>query len=75
MYIFCKKYGILIGGSAGGVLFKSLEDINKKSGSGNAVILLCDGGEKYLNNIFNPEWMEKNKLKDQNVEERLKEWI
>lgn len=72
---FAKKYGILIGGSAGGVLFKSLEDINRKTGSGNAVILLCDGGEKYLNNIFNPEWMKKNKLKDQNVEERLKEWI
>ena len=72
---FAKKYGVLIGGSAGGVLFKSLEDINNKNGSGNAVILLCDGGEKYLNNVFNQEWMQKNQLIDQNVEEKLKQWI
>ncbi|MDR1300763.1 MAG: cysteine synthase family protein [Candidatus Nomurabacteria bacterium] len=72
---FAKKYGILIGGSAGGVLFKALEDINKKSSSGNAVVLLCDGGEKYLNNIFNNEWMTRNNLLDMTIEEKIKEWI
>lgn len=72
---FARKYGVLIGGSAGGVLFKALEDINNKNDSGNAVILLCDGGEKYLNNVFNQEWMEKNHLIDYGVEEKLKQWI
>lgn len=68
---FAKKYGLLIGGSAGGVLFKALEDINKKTGSGNAVVLLCDGGEKYLNNIFNDDFMIKNELIDLGVEDKL----
>ena len=72
---FAKKYGILIGGSSGGVIFKALEDINKKSGQGNAVILVCDGGEKYLNNVFNDEWMEKNNLIDHDVEIKIREWI
>ena len=72
---FARKYGLLIGGSAGGVLYKSLEDINKKKGSGNAVILLCDGGEKYLNNIFNDDWMQENKLFDDEIEKKLDEWI
>ena len=72
---FAKKYGLLIGGSAGGVLFKGLEDINKKSGGGNAVILLCDGGEKYLNNIYNDDWMMKKKLFDCKIEKSLREWI
>lgn len=72
---FAKNYALLIGGSAGGVIFKALEDINKKTGSGNAVILLCDGGEKYLNNVFNDEWMKKNGLIDENVEELLSEWV
>ncbi len=70
-----RKYALLIGGSAGGVLYKALEDLNKKSGSGNAIILLCDGGEKYLNNIFNNEWMEKNKLLDESVEINISNWI
>lgn len=72
---FAKKYGLLIGGSAGGVLFKALEDINKKNGSGNAVVLLCDGGEKYLNNIFNDDFMIKNELIDLGVEDKLDKWL
>lgn len=70
-----RRFGLLIGGSAGGVLFKALEDINKKEGSGTAVVLLCDGGEKYLNNVFNDEWMIKNSLIDPSVEKKLEEWI
>ena len=70
-----RRFGLLIGGSAGGVLFKALEDINKKEGSGTAVVLLCDGVEKYLNNVFNDEWMIKNSLIDPSVEKKLEEWI
>lgn len=72
---FAKKFGLLIGGSAGGVLFKALEDINKKAGSGNAVVLLCDGGEKYLNNIFNDEFMINNDLIDSSVDKKLESWV
>jgi cystathionine beta-synthase len=72
---FARKHGLLIGGSAGGVLFKALEDINKKTGSGTAVVLLCDGGEKYLNNIFNDEWMNNNNLIDPSIEKKIEEWI
>ena len=72
---FARRYGLLIGGSAGGVLFKALEDINKKTGTGTAVVLLCDGGEKYLNNVFNDEWMKKNNLIDTTIEKKLEEWL
>ena len=72
---FAKKYGLLIGGSAGGVIYKALEDINNKTGSGNAVILLCDGGEKYLNNVFNDEWMINNNLINEEVAKQLEQWI
>lgn len=72
---FANKYGLLIGGSAGGVIYKALEDINRKTGSGNAVILLCDGGEKYLNNIFNDEWMINNNLINEKVAKQLEQWI
>ena len=57
------------------MLYKALEDINKKSDEGTAVILLCDGGEKYLNNIFNDEWMDKNDLIDIKIEQVVASWI
>lgn len=70
-----KNYGILIGGSGGGVLYKALEDINTKKGSGTAVILLCDGGEKYLDNVFNDEWMRTNNMFDSSVDKSLNDWL
>lgn len=72
---FAKKYGLLIGGSAGGVLYKALEDLNKKDGHGTAVILLCDGGEKYLGNIFNDTWMTEHNLFDNTIEKKLEGFL
>lgn len=70
-----KSLGILIGGSAGGVIFKAIEDIHKKSGKGVAVILTCDGGEKYLDRVFDDDWMRKNDLIDASIEKKLSEWL
>ena len=72
---FARKYGLLIGGSAGGVLYKALEDLNKKSGKGTAVILLCDGGEKYLGNVFNDEWMNDHNLIDNTIEQNIERFL
>lgn len=70
-----KKFALLIGGSSGGVLYKALENISKKKGTGTAVVLLCDGGEKYLNNVFNDNWMNENGLIDEKIEKMIDWWI
>ena len=72
---FAQKYGILVGGSAGGVIYKALEDIQKEHGKGTAVILLCDGGERYLDTIYNNEWMKKNDLLDESIGKKISNWI
>ena len=72
---FARKYGLLIGGSAGGVLYKAIEDLNTKKGAGTAVILLCDGGEKYLGNVFNDDWMKEHNLIDDTVSENLEMFL
>ena len=70
-----KKFGLLIGGSAGGVLYKALEDINQKQGFGTSVILLCDGGERYLDTIFSDVWMSDNRLLDDEISVKLHQWV
>ena len=72
---FAKHFGLLIGGSAGGVLYKALEELNNREGTGTAVVLLCDGGEKYLNNVFNDDWMIKNNLINSEIETNIDKWI
>ena len=72
---FARKFGIMVGGSGGGVIYKALEDLNKKTGEGNAVILLCDGGEKYLDKVFNDDWMQKYNMFDSSIDNNLDSWL
>lgn len=70
-----KNFGILVGGSAGGVIYQALKKLNNSNSGGNAVILVCDGGEKYLDKVFNDNWMMENNLIDENVTRQLEDWL
>lgn len=72
---FAKKYGLLIGGSSGGALYKALEQLYLKKGEGTAVILLCDGGEKYLDTVYNDDWMQQHNLISQDVILNIEKWM
>lgn len=65
---FAKRMGILLGGSAGGVAYKSLELLNQREEQkGSTVAIMPDGGEKYLRSIFNDDWMTRTGLLDSSV--------
>ncbi len=67
--------GILLGGSAGGVLFKAYKYIEPMKREGKAVVIAADGGEKYMSTIFNDEWMRENSLLDHELEKSIAEWF
>ncbi|EMD28640.1 PLP-dependent cysteine synthase family protein [Amycolatopsis azurea] len=66
-----RNFGILIGGSAGGVVYKALERARSVGPETTIVVLVCDGGERYLDTVFNDEWMADNGLFDAQVVDRL----
>ncbi|MDG4764932.1 cysteine synthase family protein [Solwaraspora sp. WMMD406] len=66
-----RNFGILIGGSAGGVVYKALERAQTLGPETTIVVLVCDGGEKYLDTVFNDEWMAAEGLFDARVVDRL----
>jgi cystathionine beta-synthase len=70
-----KRSGLLIGGSTGGALFRTLEIIHESEFSGVAVCNVCDGGEKYLQTIFNDEWMNERHLLDNGIQQQLEKWF
>jgi len=73
---FLAKYkGILVGGSAGGVIYKALEFLRRRDDEGLMVAIVADGGERYLNTIFDDEWMTTRSLIDTATEEQLQQWI
>lgn len=56
-----RHHAIFVGGSAGGVVYRALRYATTAPDS-TTVVLICDGGEKYLDTIFNEEWMSAHNL-------------
>lgn len=55
-----KSEGILCGGSTGGVISAISRYIKYIPNSSNCVFLLADRGERYLDTIYNPDWIRSN---------------
>ncbi|TFI54203.1 cysteine synthase family protein [Mastigocladus laminosus UU774] len=68
-------YGILVGGCAGGVIYQALKLISEASSPGRMLVIVPDGGEKYLDTVFDDAWMIQKNLISPEVEKRLKSWI
>ena len=61
--ILAKKEGILVGGSTGASVITALR-ISKQLGKNKRVVCIAaDSGERYLDTIFNDEWMQERQLK------------
>ncbi|MCV9947666.1 PLP-dependent cysteine synthase family protein [Rhizobium sp. BT-175] len=70
-----RRFGLLIGGSTGGALFRALERVNAPEFHGVAVCNVCDGGEKYLQSIFDDEWLSSRQLLTDQFTEFLTEAV
>ncbi|WP_233962207.1 PLP-dependent cysteine synthase family protein [Pectobacterium versatile] len=70
-----RHYGLLVGGSTGGVIYKALELIYQDRIGGNVVLAIADGGEKYLHTVFNEEWLAARNLIDSGVWHDLDRWL
>lgn len=70
-----RRFGLLVGGSTGGTLYKALELVAEGRIAGNVLVSVADGGEKYLGTIFDDAWMEAKALRDPGIAARLDEWL
>ncbi|ABQ32902.1 MULTISPECIES: PLP-dependent cysteine synthase family protein [Bradyrhizobium] len=70
-----RRYGLLVGGSTGGAIYKALEFIAAGKLSGTVLTPVADGGEKYLGSIFDDDWMAKRNLLDPAVAMQLEAWL
>ena len=55
-----REYGLFLGGSSGTVLYAAkqyIDSLNDKDVS--LVVISPDFGEKYLDTIYNPKWVEE----------------
>lgn len=70
-----RRFGLLVGGSTGGAIYKALELIGKGIIKGNVALVIADGGEKYLHTIFNEEWLKERDLTAPEIWDQLDNWF
>lgn len=66
-----RKKSLLVGGSAGGVIWHALKTLDTLPPDATLVVLVCDGGEKYLDSVFDDDWMRARHLLDDAVAHEL----
>jgi cystathionine beta-synthase len=55
-----RSHGLLIGGSGGGVVYRAACTARRYGSHIRVVALIADGGEKYLDTVYDDNWMEKH---------------
>jgi cystathionine beta-synthase len=66
-----RRHAVLLGGSAGGVVYQALRRAEVAAPGSTMVVLVCDGGEKYLDTVFNDDWLRERNLLDRGIEHEL----
>ncbi|QLE74999.1 cysteine synthase family protein [Streptomyces rectiverticillatus] len=67
------RTGLLIGGSAGGVVHEALTRLPSLPPGTTIVALVNDGGEKYMDTVFDDAWMNARNLTDPALEREIDE--
>ncbi|MFF0091573.1 cysteine synthase family protein [Streptomyces canus] len=73
--VLARRLGLLIGGSAGGVVYEALTRMSSLAPGTTMVALVNDGGEKYMDTVFDDDWMNAHALIDPAVEHEIDELL
>ncbi|MEU2060888.1 cysteine synthase family protein [Streptomyces sp. NPDC013455] len=73
--VVARRTGLLIGGSAGGVVYEALTRLASWPPGTTVVALVNDGGEKYLDTVFDDDWMSARDLLDPAADREIDELL
>jgi cystathionine beta-synthase len=69
------RTGLMIGGSAGGAVYEALTRLGRLPDASTVVTIVCDGGEKYLDTVFDDDWMRERDLLAPAVEREVNDLL
>ncbi|MFC9896023.1 PLP-dependent cysteine synthase family protein [Nocardia sp. NPDC127579] len=69
--VVARRTGILIGGTAGAVVFAALRRLVQLPAGITAVALVCDAGEKYLDTVYDAGWLRDRGLYSESAQRRV----
>ncbi|WP_328394654.1 PLP-dependent cysteine synthase family protein [Nocardia sp. NBC_00416] len=69
--VVARRTGILIGGTAGAAVHVALRRLVHLPAGSTVVVLVCDAGEKYLDTVYDEDWLAARGLYDQSAHQRI----
>ncbi|MFW0788020.1 PLP-dependent cysteine synthase family protein [Gordonia sp. CPCC 205333] len=73
--VLARRNGMLVGGTTGGAVHVALRRLLDYP-SGSTVVVLCnDTGEKYLESVFNVDWLRARDVYDEPAHRRVDRWL
>ncbi|MEI4481323.1 MULTISPECIES: PLP-dependent cysteine synthase family protein [unclassified Phyllobacterium] len=69
--VVARRTGLLVGGTAGAAIHVALKRLALVEPKSIMVVLVCDAGEKYLDSVFNDDWLNERQLLDKPAHRRL----
>jgi len=60
--VVARRTGMLVGGTADAVIYIALKRLALIEPNGTIVVLICDAGEKYLDSVFDDDWLRERHL-------------
>ncbi len=69
--VAARRTGILIGGTAGAAVHVALRRLVRFPAGSTVVVLVCDAGEKYLDSVYDEDWLVARGLYDRATEQRI----
>ncbi|MFD5513685.1 PLP-dependent cysteine synthase family protein [Streptomyces sp. NPDC127051] len=70
--VLARRTGLLIGGSSGGAVHVALQRLSTLPAGSTIVVIVSDAGEKYLDTVFDDDWMAERGLLDPVAEQQVR---
>ncbi|WP_280267257.1 PLP-dependent cysteine synthase family protein [Nocardia wallacei] len=70
--VVARRTGLLVGGTAGAAIHVALRRLLRLRPGSTAVVLVCDAGEKYLDSVYDDDWLLERGLLDHLAHQRTK---
>ncbi|WP_244497947.1 PLP-dependent cysteine synthase family protein [Aureimonas sp. AU40] len=69
--VVARRTGLLVGGTAGAAIFIALKRLAVVEPGSTMVVLVCDAGEKYLDTLYDDDWLRERGLLNEPAHQRL----
>ncbi|NVH78226.1 PLP-dependent cysteine synthase family protein [Paraburkholderia sp. JPY432] len=71
-HYLAQRHGLLVGGSTGGAVYEAFSVARRAPVGSRIVTIVCDSGTKYLDTVFNQDWLSIHGIQIIDIEEHFK---